>query len=119
MKTLSVKIESFADTLATAAAAWKGAEAGREVAAQESLAFDSWETMHRTLAPKRLEIVKAMAGQGALSVRDVAKRVDRDVKNVHADLDMLVNNGVIDRTESGFVFPYDRIHVEFDIEAAA
>lgn len=119
MKTLSVRIESMDDTLAAAAAAWKDAEAGKRVAAQESLAFDSWDAMHRTLAPKRLEIVKAMAGQGALTVREVAKRVGRDVKNVHADLDMLVKSGVVDRAEGGFVFPYDRIHVEFDIEAAA
>jgi hypothetical protein len=33
---------------------------------------------------------------------------------------MLLVSGVIDKAEGGgIVFPYDRIHLEFDIEAAA
>ncbi|SIQ98363.1 Predicted transcriptional regulator [Rhizobium sp. RU20A] len=119
MRTLSVKIETLEDTLAAAASSWKHAATDGEVADGQTLSFDTWDAMHRTLAPKRLEIIKAMAGQGPLSVRDVARRVGRDVKNVHADLDLLAKSGVIDRTPDGFVFPFDRIHVEFDIGAAA
>jgi predicted transcriptional regulator len=119
MKTLSVKIETMEETLAAAAASWKSAVTGAEVPARQTLSFDSWDAMHRTLAPKRLDIVRAMTGQGPLSVRDVARRVGRDVKNVHADLDMLTKSGVIDRTDAGFVFPFDRLHIEFDIGAAA
>jgi len=54
-----------------------------------------------------------------MSVRDVARAVGRDVKNVHADLEMLAMNGVIDKTGDGVAFCYDRIYVEFDIEVAA
>ena len=119
MTTLKVKIETLEETLSRAAKAWKSAEAGQEAAADESLAFASWDLMHRVLAPKRLEILRVMTGQGAISMREVARRVERDFKGVHADVELLLRNGMIDRTADGIVFPYDRIHVEFDIEAAA
>ena len=119
MRTLSVRVESLTDTLAGVAAAWKAAEAGRHVAAQEAFAFPSWETLHDLLNANRMEIVRVMAGKGPMRVRDVAARVGRDIKNVHGDLTRLAKNGMIDKTADGFVFPYDRIHVEFDLEAAA
>lgn len=119
MTTLKVKIESLEDTLSDVAAAWKNAEAGGPFGRDATLAFGSWETMHRVLAPKRLEIVRAMTGQGLLSVREIARRVRRDFKGVHTDIDLLWRNGVIDKSEQGVIFPYDRIHVEFEIEAAA
>jgi predicted transcriptional regulator len=52
-------------------------------------------------------------------MREVARRVGRDFKAVHADLETLLNSGVIDRADEGVVFPYDRIHFEFEIESAA
>jgi predicted transcriptional regulator len=119
MTTLKVRIETLEETLARATGTWKSAEAGQEVVADESLAFASWDMMHRVLAPKRLEILRAMSGQGPISMREVARRVERDFKGVHADVELLLRNGVIDKTNGGIVFPYDRIHVEFDIEAAA
>jgi predicted transcriptional regulator len=54
-----------------------------------------------------------------LSIREVARRVNRDVQAVHRDVTTLVNAGVIDRTENGIEFPYDRIHFEYDVSAAA
>jgi predicted transcriptional regulator len=119
MTTLKVRIETLEETLSRAAEAWKSAEAEQETAADESLAFASWDLMHRVLAPKRLEILRVMSGQGPISMREVARRVDRDFKGVHADVELLLRNGVIDKSDDGIVFPYDRIHVEFDIEAAA
>ena len=119
MTTLKVRIESMADTLSRAAEAFKSAESGLLTErSSDTLAFGSWEAMHRTLAPKRLEIVRCMAGQGAMTVRDVARAVGRDIKNVHADLDLLAKAGVINRVQGGgFEFDYDLIHFEFDIKA--
>lgn len=119
MTTLKVRIETMEETISRAAEAWKSGEAGQETVADESLAFASWDMMHRVLAPKRLEILRAMSGQGPMSMREVARRVERDFKGVHADVELLLRNGVIDKTNGGIVFSYDRIHVEFDIEAAA
>jgi predicted transcriptional regulator len=64
-------------------------------------------------------ILKAMAGQGPLTIREVARRVERDVKAVHGDIHALLNAGVIERTDEGLVvFPYGTVHVDFMVTAA-
>ena len=60
-----------------------------------------------------------MTGGGPLAIRDVARRVGRDVKSVHGDLQALLKAGVIDRVDDGRVlFPYDEVHVDFVLRAA-
>ncbi|EXL03625.1 winged helix-turn-helix transcriptional regulator [Aquamicrobium defluvii] len=119
MKTLTVRLGSMSDIRGRIAAASKQVLAGQQVDVQPALNFGSYEDMHRVLAPSRLAIVKALAGQGALSIREVARRVGRDVQAVHRDVTMLINSGVIDRTENGVEFPYETIHFDFDVSAAA
>ena len=93
--------------------------AGKAVEANPTLNFGSYDDMHRVLAPSRLTFVKALAEQGALSIRGVARRVGRDVQAVHRDVTTFINAGVIDRTDKGIEFPYARIRFEFDVSAAA
>jgi predicted transcriptional regulator len=61
-----------------------------------------------------------MTGAGALSIREIARRVERDVKAVHADVHALLNAGIISKTAEGrIVFPFDTIHVDFVLKAVA
>lgn len=118
-KTFSVRIQKFDDALAETARVWKAAEKGKKQKPSTGIGFASYEDMHRILTPKRLDIVRALAGNEPMSIREVARRVGRDFKGVHTDVVALANAGVIDRTEEGVSFPYDRIHFEFDVPAAA
>ena len=55
-----------------------------------------------------------------LGVREIARRLGRDFKGVHSDASLLVDSGVVEKDASGkLIFPYDRIHVDFEIPAAA
>lgn len=55
-----------------------------------------------------------------MSLRAVARLLDRNVKNTHADVHALMNAGILDRTDDArIVFPYDTVHVDFTIERAA
>ncbi|WP_222184169.1 HVO_A0114 family putative DNA-binding protein [Geminicoccus harenae] len=81
--------------------------------------FESVEAMWSVLTPNRWALIRAMASKGPMSLRAVARLLGRDVKAVHADMHALLVNGVIDRTAAGFEFPYDRIHVEFDVQGKA
>jgi predicted transcriptional regulator len=121
MKTLVVRINTLEAAGQTFVEALRSAQAGNgnPVKRLHSIGFVSYAAMHRVLSPARLDIVRTMAGQGPLSIREVARRVERDFKAVHTDVTMLVNAGVIDRDDGEIVFPYDRIHFEFDIEVAA
>lgn len=71
------------------------------------------------LTAKRWQILKAMTGAGALSVREVARRVERDVKAVHADVQALLKAGVLEKSQRKVIFPYDTVHVDFRLGAAA
>ena len=77
------------------------------------------ELLWKVLTAKRWEILRAMTDAGPLSIREVARRVGRDVKTVHADVHALLKAGVIDRSGDGRIaFPYDAVHVDFVLRAA-
>lgn len=115
MKTLRIRIESLEDVRRGVLHAMKSVSAESSA----GLSFLSYEAMHRVLSPRRLDIVKAMTGRGPLSIREVARLVERDFKGVHTDVSALIEAGVIDRDGRKIEFPYEALHVEFDIRAAA
>jgi len=58
-------------------------------------------------------------GKGELSVRELARIVDRDVKRVHEDIVILAELGLLERTESGgVVCPYTSMHIDMYLQAA-
>jgi len=83
------------------------------------ISFATVELLWKVITPKRWELLRAMTGAGPMAIREVARRVGRDVKSVHGDVSALLKAGVLDRTEDGrVVFPYDEIHVDFVLRAA-
>ncbi len=92
-------------------------ETGKPQGAYRS--FESTADLWRTLSPKRWEVLKIMTGAGALSLREVARRLERDVKGVHTDVHALLNAGLLDKTDdSKIIFPFDAVHVDFMLKAA-
>lgn len=113
MKTVTLDIASADEVKRRTLEAFKG----RRQAAR--ISFASLELLWRVLTAKRWELLKAMAGEGPLSIREVARRVGRDVKAVHGDVHALLDAGVLDRTDGGrVVFPFDAIRVDFTLRAA-
>ena len=101
-------MQDFVDT-------WKTGKAQKAA----RISFASPELLWKVLTAKRWELLKALCGAGPVTVREAARRVNRDVKAVHSDLTALRLAGVIDRTESGQIeFPYETIKVEFMLQAA-
>ena len=50
--------------------------------------------------------------------REIARRVDRDVRALHSDVHALLKVGMLKRDDDGrVVFPYDAIHVDFLLRA--
>ncbi|WP_079212651.1 helix-turn-helix domain-containing protein [Brucella pituitosa] len=117
MTKLTVRLSSIKDLKARFVTAGNLALTEKPVAAVPAVEFSTYEDMHRILAPLRLDIVKALSGQGALSIREVARRVNRDVQAVHRDITTLINAGIIDLNYAGVEFPYDCIHFKFDVTA--
>jgi len=54
-----------------------------------------------------------------MSIRELGRRLDRDVKRLHEDVTALLQLSALQRTEDGKIaFPYDAVRVEFTLEAA-
>lgn len=115
MKTVTLDVRSPKDAMAGFAQAWQSGKAERNA----RISFATPELLWKVLTAKRWELLKAMCGAGPLSIREAARRVDRDVKAVHSDVTALLAAGVLDRTESGaVVFPFEAVKVEFLLQAA-
>lgn len=90
---------------------------GREAVAGNKqlprISFASAGLMFRVMTPNRWEAIRAMAGAGPMGVRELARRLDRDVKSVHGDVQALLKAGVLGKDDGRIVFPYDVVHVDF------
>lgn len=59
------------------------------------------------------------SGLGATSVRGLARELGRDVKRVHEDVAVLIEVGLIEKTDSGKIHvPYAVIETDFALKAA-
>lgn len=97
------------------AQAWQSGKAEKTA----RISFASPELLWKVLTAKRWELLKALCGAGPVSIREAARRVERDVKAVHTDVTALLAVGVLDRTERGaIVFPFEAVKVEFLLQAA-
>ena len=68
---------------------------------------------------RRAVLTASMAGAGAMSIREAARRMERDIKAVHGDVTALLAAGILQKTSDGLIeFPYDAIHVDFLLQAA-
>lgn len=93
--------------------AWKRAEKG-EAVDERHLAFESWEAFTRVLTSKRLELLRHVHRHPSASVRALAKALDRDYSNVHADVQALSAAGLIDTTD-GVRADYEAIETKIAI----
>lgn len=89
-------------------------------AATPRYTFQSAEDMARILTPGRWGLIAALTGAGPLGVRELARRVNRDVKGVHTDAQALVQCGLVDKASDGkLLFPYQHVKVQFELHAKA
>ena len=69
----------------------------------------------RVLTVKRLDLLRHVHRQPAMSVRALAKALGRDYSNVHADVQALNAAGLLDVAENGVRADYDTIDTKIAI----
>lgn len=99
--------------------AWKKAEKG--IIPEEPVQriyFQDLPTLLRILTPRRLDLLKRLYDQGPMSIRALAKMLQRDYKNVHQDVKALEQTGLVFRTsEQTISVPWGRILAEISLAA--
>lgn len=101
-----------------------GAKAARgEVSGRyqgEYLNFEAPAQFFGQLTEKRWNIVHMMQGAPAMSLRELARRLARDPKRVLDDVRILINLGLIEKTDDDqIICPFADIHVDMHLATAA
>ena len=113
MRTVTLSVADRQAVKRRALAAFSGKRQGAHIS------FASADLLWKVLTAKRWELLKAMTGGGAMTLREAARRAGRDVKAVHGDVHALLKAGVLRRNADGRIeFPFDAVHVDFVLKAA-
>ena len=100
--------------------AWKKAEHGTQPEGEQHLYFEDAVTLLRVLSNQRLALLSILFRSGPSSIRALSKTLHRNYKNVHSDVKLLREAGLIrlDHQDKVFV-PWQKIYTEIDLLAAA
>jgi len=111
---LEIRIGAAADALDRFEAAWNRVQEGRAMRPLEVLSFADLPSLLRTLSPARWVLLQKLHSEGPLSIYELAKRLERDYKNVHTDVTQLAAIRLIQRSEQGQVaVAWDLLRAEF------
>ena len=102
VKKIDIGIKGVAESLKDFSEAWKKISSGKKVKKEEGIYFDSIDTMRAVLTNNRLLILKTIRERKPGSVYELAKMLNRDLKNVNQDLKMLSDVGLVtlEKTEA-------------------
>jgi predicted transcriptional regulator len=117
-KNIKVEVRGAEESAMEAVRAIERAE--QSVAPEEPidrLYFQSLETLLSVLTTRRLELLKVLHESGPSSVRALAKKLNRDYKNVHQDVALLEKVGLIQRKDGKANAPWERIIAEIRLAA--
>lgn len=102
----------------TAAAQY--AVAGKGVAPDYRLHFESARALFAELTPARLELIDTLSSLGPSSVYALAKEAQRNYSNVHSDVAVLERLGLVQRNKEDAVFvPFTAIEIRLELSRVA
>lgn len=109
---ISVSVGTTAEALDRFEQAWQAAEAGERQTPISRLTFENLPLLLKNLTPARWTLLEVLKRNGPLSINELAKRLERNYKNVHTDVARLIELGLVDRRTD------QRVAVIWDIVVA-
>jgi predicted transcriptional regulator len=98
---LEIRLGAAGDALDRFEAAWHRVQEGRALRPLEVLSFPDLPVLLRTLSPARWKLMQDLKEKGPCTIYELAKRLQRDYKNVHTDVTQLAELGLIERRGDG------------------
>lgn len=112
-RTLLVTVQSEDEFRHEGHEAIEALERGEPVEQPDTFSFSSVESLFETFTPQTMRLLETVAEAEPESIRETARFIDRDVKNVHSELSELERLGLIHFEQAGRakrpVFPYEEI----------
>jgi predicted transcriptional regulator len=120
-KVLNVKVgETLQQAGKRAADAMRAAAAGKAVSPYFGISFQQVGQMLATFTPKRWELIAGLREAGPMTVAELARYLGRNYKNVHADVQQLIEWMAVERGEDGRVcVPWSEIVVDMKLPERA
>jgi predicted transcriptional regulator len=120
-RVLNVKVgESLQNSGRRAAAAMKALAARKKAEPYFGVSFEQVGQMFAAFTPKRWELIAALRAAGPLTLADLARQLGRNYKNVHTDVQQLIEWMAVERGEDGRVsVPWSDIVVDMKLPQRA
>ena len=121
-KTVEVRVESGEEWFGGLRETMRKLDDGRadEVEAEYSVSLPSEERLNQVLSPNRVELIRAVSREEPSSIRELARCLGRDIRQVSDDANELASLGLLElRQEGGAkrpVVPYDEIDVRIPVK---
>ncbi|MGL4488953.1 MAG: transcriptional regulator [Rhizobiaceae bacterium] len=122
MKTAMIEIRhdedaAFAESLDRARSAFKSHQPSDPLA---TFTFSSAAQLFSVFTANRFALIERLQKTGPVSIRALARSLERDIRRVHDDVAVLLEWGIIEKNDVDKIYvPFDVIHAAFDIKAAA
>jgi predicted transcriptional regulator len=116
-RALELRFEGAGEALDRFEAAWIHLEEGGQLAPRRILALPDLPALLRALTPARWQLLERLAADGPLSVYALAKRLQRDYKNVHTDVVQLGALGLVERQGARIAVPWESVRAELRLSA--
>ena len=100
MKTLEIRIKSIAQANEDFVQTFKNLQAGKRVAPNRGVYFTSLDAVRNLLTEKRMGLLHLIREKSPKSIYALAKLAGRNFKNVHSDLKILKDYGLVKMTST-------------------
>lgn len=114
MSKVQVNVGNLADMGKRFTDAWNRAAKGKRVS-ETHVTFLDVQTMLDTLSPRRLELLRHVRQHDAANVRELARALERDYKNVHTDVMVLEAAGLLVREGRRLSAPWDELQASVSL----
>lgn len=120
MAEVKLQIQSLDDFFADARRMARSLDSGDRSVEATHISFENMEGLLKALTPNRWRMLRRLRILGPSSIRALSQALERDYRGVHADVGVLIELELIERTQDGKIFvPWSRITAEMSLEEAA
>jgi len=117
--TLHIQVETTDEFFEQVKSDAAGLDEGGDVDDVDVLSVPDLATLSRVLSKTNLELIRSIAEHEPDSMREAARLVERDIKNVSEDLNFLAELDIVEIETAGRakrpVVPYDDIEVDIPV----
>jgi predicted transcriptional regulator len=117
-RALDVRLGGPGEALDRLEAKWNLIAEGARLEPEHILTLPDLRALLAALSPARWDLLARLRAAGPLSVYELARRLERDYKNVHTDVKRLAELGLIERRGASLVaVGWDLVRAEVRLSA--